>query len=122
MSTLRKLRLEKNLSLRELSEQTGIDYSTISKIERGERGFNEQNLSVFSDFFKVTADYLLGRSEKVPTKIIEKQIFNSPYKDTKEFKEIIESVDQMTRDQLIMLKGMILAIIGTDRQDKKEIV
>lgn len=60
MNRLRELRELKGLSLRELSSHIDIDYSHISKIERNEVGLSENSIKILSDFFGVTADYLLG--------------------------------------------------------------
>ena len=60
---IRQLRDQYRLTLKRLSESTGIDYTTLSRIENGERGLNEQYLKILSDYFHVSTDYLLGRSD-----------------------------------------------------------
>ena len=64
MNNLRKLRKSKNLTLRELSEEVNISYSNIAMIERGERKYTSDTLKIFSDYFNVPTDYLLGISSK----------------------------------------------------------
>lgn len=61
---LRELRNERNLTLRDLSEKVNISYSNIAMIERGERNLTADTLQTFSTFFNVSADYLLGLSDK----------------------------------------------------------
>lgn len=65
---LRELRLEKRLTLRELSEILNISYSNIAMIERGERNFTSDTLLMFASFFNVSTDYLLGKTDdRLPT-------------------------------------------------------
>lgn len=60
---IRKLRLEKGLTLRELSEELNISYSNIAMLERGERNLTSDTLAIFSRYFNVSTDYLLGLSD-----------------------------------------------------------
>lgn len=62
MNNLRKLRKEKKLTLRELSEQVQINYANLSKMENGKRNLNNKAIFSLCDFFEVTSDYLLGLS------------------------------------------------------------
>lgn len=64
MNNLKKLRESKRLTVRELSELVGISYSTISKIENGDTQFNNEYIKIFTEFFDVSADYLLGLPSK----------------------------------------------------------
>lgn len=62
MNRLKQLRTARKLSLRNLSEQTGLEFSTIGYYERGERNFSAKSQQILSDFFGVSIDYLLGKS------------------------------------------------------------
>lgn len=62
MNRLKELRKNKGLTLMQLSDAIGVDYSTIGHIERGRRGFSTESLTRACDFFGVSADYLLGKS------------------------------------------------------------
>lgn len=121
MKALKRLRIEKGLTLRELGDKVGMDFSTISKIENGERGLNDQNLIMFAKFFNVSTDFLLG-IEKPEDVTKPNMRSNSPLKDTPEYKNLIHLIDMLDRDQLIMLKGMILAIIGVKDEKEKKVV
>ena len=59
---LRELRLARGLSLRSLSNATGIDFATISFCEKGKRNFSANCIKQLSSFFGVSVDYLLGKS------------------------------------------------------------
>ena len=58
---LAKLREEKGLSKKRLSELCGLSSSVVSKYESGERGPTMLSLVELSDFFCCTIDYLIGR-------------------------------------------------------------
>ena len=119
-----RVREERNLTRQDLADAIGIDRSAISRIESGERGLSEQHLRLLADYFKVSCDYLLDRTHEKPViKTIEVQVLRtSPLANTPEYKSVIELIDRLTRDELIMLKGMILAIIGTNKKDQREII
>ena len=61
---LRTLRKERNLSQTELSNALKVSFSTISMYERGEREPNFETLEAIADYFNVTMNYLLGRSDE----------------------------------------------------------
>lgn len=124
MNKLKKLRLSKELTLRDLSEKTNVDYSTIAKIEKGERNFTEQTLIIFANFFNVSTDYLLNRTDepRPETKIIEK-IVTVPSQDNSNFspehRAVLDLISRLDRDDLIMLKGMILALLSSRPQEQQ---
>ncbi len=60
---LKRLRLEANISLRELQNYTGITNSVLSVLESGKRPFRQTHIDALSSFFNVTSDFLLGRSD-----------------------------------------------------------
>lgn len=67
MNRLRELRNEKKLTTRELGEKLNISYVTISLLENGKQGFNDDYLRIFSKFFNTSTDYILGLSnERTP--------------------------------------------------------
>ncbi len=57
---LKDLRMEKGLSLKQLSEHIGVSFNTISRWEREERVPNIENIVALAEFFKVSTDYLCG--------------------------------------------------------------
>lgn len=60
---LRRLRRDKLLSQNQLSKKVGIARVTIYAYEHGERNPTAYTLCRLADFFGVSVDYLLGRSE-----------------------------------------------------------
>ncbi len=62
-NNLRKLRQEHNLKQIEVQEKTGIDQALLSKFETGERVPPTEKLLILADFYDVSLDYLLCRTE-----------------------------------------------------------
>jgi transcriptional regulator with XRE-family HTH domain len=60
---LRELREEKGLIQAELAEEIGIGRTSVSNYEKEERVPDADVIIKLADFFGVTTDYLLGRSE-----------------------------------------------------------
>ena len=64
---LRELRIENNLTIKELSERCGYSKSVICYWEKGLRHPNAAAISVLAKFFNVSTDYLIGNEENVST-------------------------------------------------------
>ena len=62
MNRIKNLRLENDLSLRELASELNISYSSLGKYERGEQEPSFETLKKIAERFHVTIDYLLGFS------------------------------------------------------------
>ena len=63
-NNLRKLRRERGLTQIGLQMKTGIDQALISKFESGERIPPTDALIILADFYGVSIDYILGRTDK----------------------------------------------------------
>ena len=62
-NNLRKLRKEKGLTQIALQMQTGIEQALLSKFENGERIPPTETLIILADFFGVSIDYILCRTD-----------------------------------------------------------
>ena len=62
-NNLRLLRKERKLTQVELQMRTGIEQSLLSKFENGERVPPTETLLVLADFYNVSIDYILRRTE-----------------------------------------------------------
>lgn len=62
---LRALRKENKLTMREFGEKFSLAESTISGYENGNRKPDMDILSKFADYFNVSTDYLLGRTDEI---------------------------------------------------------
>lgn len=61
---LRELRSSKKLSQQELSDRLGLNRATYARYETGDTQPDFDTLKKIADFFDVSTDYLLGRSDK----------------------------------------------------------
>lgn len=61
---LRTLRREAGLTQKQLANKIGITQAAVSEFERGRHAPDVFTLECLADYFKVSTDYLLGRSDK----------------------------------------------------------
>ncbi|MDT8980023.1 helix-turn-helix transcriptional regulator [Paenibacillus sp. chi10] len=81
---IKKLRERAGLNQLELSKKIGMNNSVLSRIESGKRPVEHDEINLFADFFVVTGDYLLGRSD-TPTPTTDKQPSNLEDEDFEAF-------------------------------------
>lgn len=62
INNIRKLRKEQGLTLKRLSELTGLAPSLISQYENEERNPKIENWQKLADFFEVSIEYLQGKT------------------------------------------------------------
>ena len=60
---LRGLRTGKNIMAKTMADTLGISYRNYQRYERGEMDTPSSKLLALADFFNVSTDYLLGRSD-----------------------------------------------------------
>jgi transcriptional regulator with XRE-family HTH domain len=60
---LKELRLSKNLTLKQVADDIGLTRNAISNYEANIREPSLSVLKSLCDFFDVSADYLIGRSD-----------------------------------------------------------
>lgn len=99
---------DRKLSLREISEDTGINYSTIGNYNQGTRIPNARNAAILADYFRVSVGYLLGY-EKEPnlikaeplilTKLIQELSFINDKKE-----EVLQEYLELTKKEQVILK------------------
>ncbi|MFW6230238.1 MAG: helix-turn-helix domain-containing protein, partial [Halanaerobium sp.] len=63
-SRLRKLRKEFNLRQKDLAADLGLAQTTIANYEKNARFPNQKILTQIADYFEVSLDYLVGRSQR----------------------------------------------------------
>ena len=61
---LKELRKSKHLTLWQVAEDTTISRSNLSEVENNEHGISANNLKTLADYYGVTTDYLLGKTNK----------------------------------------------------------
>ena len=60
---LKELRKQKGISQLKLAMDLGMNQNSISRYENLEREADYQTLITFADYFNVSIDYLLGRTD-----------------------------------------------------------
>ncbi len=60
---LRELRRERNITQQKLAMDLNMSQNTISRYENGSREAGYRELILFADYFHVSLDYLLGRTD-----------------------------------------------------------
>ena len=60
---LKNLRKTQNISQLKLAMDLGMNQNSISRYETGERQADYETLIAFADYFNVSIDYLLGRTD-----------------------------------------------------------
>ena len=63
MIRLKELRKQKQISQLKLAMDLGMNQNTVSRYETGEREADYQTLIAFAEYFRVSVDYLLGRTD-----------------------------------------------------------
>ena len=64
MNRLKELRKEYKLTINELGEKINCSGASVSHYEKGEREPSNEILIRYADYFNVSVDYLLGRTDK----------------------------------------------------------
>ncbi|GLO65006.1 helix-turn-helix domain-containing protein [Oceanobacillus kimchii] len=88
---IKKYRQEKEMSLRALSEITGISFSHVSKIERGEHTPSKETISIIANKLDLDENELLIMSGYTPNNGLDELYTSANYGDekTKELKELL---------------------------------
>lgn len=60
---LKELRIQKHISQQKLSMELGLNQNSISRYETGVREADYQTLILIADYFNVSLDYLLERTD-----------------------------------------------------------
>lgn len=128
MERLKQLRKERNLTTTELGLAVGCSNPAISHYEHGDRKPDPDMLVKFADFFEVSVDYLLGRTDKKTTTWIPKErvlvVDKQPLEWTEEDKALgvgshptVLSEDEW---EWLELRSEVLRLKGKDYLDMLE--
>lgn len=112
MTPFQSLVRDKGVSLKEISEATGIGYSTLGNYNQGSRSPNAKNAQILSEYFDVSIPYLLGYEENstvnkpnatISIELVKELSFISE-KKSKLLQEYIE-LDKKERDVLEQIRS-----------------
>jgi transcriptional regulator with XRE-family HTH domain len=98
---LKELRKEKSLTQEELAKQFYLNKSSISRYERGQQIPEIELLQQIADFFSVSVDYLLARTND-----------RNPYKDKPSLPEEFTSPEEAIK--FILNQNVIMGFGGFD--------
>ncbi len=111
MKILKELRTHKNITQQELADYLKVNRNAISRYETGEREPDIEMLIKISDFFEVSVDYLLGKSEKKSSANAEGDKGNNRFEDdigslspesqakAKEYIEMLKTLDKLKPEE-----------------------
>ena len=126
MTPFQSLVRDKEISLKEISEATGIGYSTLGNYNQGSRSPNAKNAQLLSEYFGVSIPYLLGYEENstvdkpnatILTEFVKKLSFISE-KKSKLLQEYIE-LDKKEREIIKQISEVQLMSAECDLVRKK---
>lgn len=114
MTPFQTLVKNSKLSLKEISEATGIGYSTLGNYNQGSRSPNAKNAQLLSEYLGVSIPYLLGYEENSmankPNATISielvKELYSISEKRAKLLQEYIE-LDKKERDIIKHIKEIV---------------
>lgn len=108
---IRKMRLEKNMTIDDLAEKCDVSTQTIKLIEAGRRNFKIKTLYTIANSLNVSSDYLIGR---IDTPVPESTVVGN-------------LISELTTEEVIYLVSIlsryveILKKAGTDRNENLEL-
>lgn len=100
---IRQLRKTKNIQQNEFAKKIGILNVVLSRYESGERRPDQGTLENINDYFSVTTDYLLGRSET--PNMSEQDEFHA-FANNKELERWYKELPSSDKEDLEALKQM----------------
>ncbi len=102
---IRQLRLEHNLTAKKLGEILNLSESTISLYENGKRTPNKDLILKISDYFNVSTDYLLGKSNVPNAEFLCDLRKKKPFDVSKELKKILVQIER--NDNIVFNEKLI---------------
>ncbi len=107
MNRLKELRIEKGLLQSDIAKIINKGERTVGFYETGERDMNTETLAILSDFFNVSIDYLLGKTDiRNPGKQIDNILNEAMIGMSKEeYEALNETQKKQIRDFAIFVKN-----------------
>lgn len=115
LSRIKELRAEQKLSLRELASQLGISYTSLGKYERNEQQPSFETIEKIADYFNVSVDYLLGRSDN---KTYASLVFET---DTSHLKQAFDNAPALIKDHFASIIDSVFLIAFQSLQNGNDI-
>ena len=122
MNRLKELRIEKGLTQEKLAKKIGINRTTIAKIESGDRDLTLDHIQRMSDFFNVSYDYILGKSNERTNTIQVIDMTNAKDGVTPIQMEVLKKIDDLDVKDLEQIMDYIDFIKSKGANKKWEIL
>lgn len=113
MNRLRELRLEKGLLQSDIAKIINKSERTVGFYETGDRDMGTETLGILSNFFEVTIDYLLGKSDERNPKETDPLGLAKIGFNMKDYNPPSETQKQQ-------IKGLLEVIMKDNKKDNKE--
>ena len=112
------LRTSINVSQARLAKELGISQSAINRYERNDAAVPDNVLLKYSNFFDVSADYILGRTDKPEGSVFnnEPELLKRKMLRGDEWEEFVEACFDPRSPLNKKLKEMILQMVGDDAE------
>lgn len=107
MNRIKQLRKEKDITQKELAKLLGLEDSAISKLEVGRVPLRDEYIIKLADFFGVSTDYLLGRTNQRNYINKDKGIFIS-----------LDNAEDVEKEDIETLKDMFYVFINSKKKKK----
>jgi len=107
---LSELRKDRRVTQKHLAEQMNVTGGTVSNYETGRHQPDPETLKWFADFFGVTADYLLGRTEYMTSV----EVFDETVSGQHTVGSLVERIISMSEKSKELACEMIDAIYISD--------
>jgi len=105
----KELRMEKGLTQDKLAQSFSINKSSISRYEKNAQIPENPALQAFADFFQVSMDYLLGRTDIRSTKLSQQYTPGLTKSNERDIGKLLNhTLDMIKSQDAIMLNGEML--------------
>lgn len=109
MLRIKELRKNRGLTAKQFAEEIKVAESTVSLYENGKREPDYETLKRIADFFNVSVDYILGRTDE--SEQTKKPAIGELLELSKNKQEIISLLDQVSEDNREMVDRAVKALI-----------
>ena len=117
---LKELRVEANLTQKELANKLKIGQSTIVGYEKGEREATLTNLSRYADFFGVSLDYLAGREDDFGARVSAGTVAPMEKTPNAKERELLADYRQLTPNCQKLVQDTIKTLLASSSTAKSE--
>lgn len=118
---IRNLRISKGLTQERLGELLNLAESTISLYESNRRSPDYETLNKIADFFGVSTDYLLGRTdERLPAYLLKEQFAENKVNHDPFLDDLLKKVPDLTDKEKESLKDHMEFAMKLIEKERKE--